>query len=141
VVVIPPLTTNNVWIYLIALVLGGGGVKSVLDFIKEWRSRPSQEERHVSTVDASIITVARARDELADDNDRLRTTLSEERARFDQERARWDAEKELFRKEIAELQAQIRKERAEAERRYDALLERLAELSARHAKPNERENR
>lgn len=128
-----PPDGDNIWFWLISILLTGGGGKFLYDSIKDWRSQPSKDARHVATLDASIVTVAKARDELAEDNARLRATLAEERAWHEAERSRWESEKTRFRQEIAELQAQIRLERDEAERRYAALLARLAELSARHA--------
>lgn len=129
---------DNIWFWLISILLTGGAGKSLFDFVKDWRARPSKGERQVATIDASIVTVAKARDELAEDNARLRAMLDEERTRHDGDRARWDAERASLRREIEELREQIRRERDEAERRYDTLLARLADLSARHAPQEER---
>jgi DNA polymerase sigma len=126
-------TGDNIWLWLISLILTSGTAKVLFDAAKDWRNRVGKDQRHVATIDASIVTVAKARDELAEDNARLRATLAEERAYHEADRKRWEGEKANFRSEIAELQAQIRRERDEAERRYAALLQRLTELSERHA--------
>jgi gamma-glutamyl:cysteine ligase YbdK (ATP-grasp superfamily) len=89
-------------------------------------------------VDANIATVIRARDELEEDNKRLRQTLSEERkqrsedeARHATDRARWLFDQERYRADIARLEAQIRVERDDAAARYDALLETVHKLRLR----------
>lgn len=124
---------DNIWFWLISALLTGGGGKFLYDSVKDWKSQPGREQRHVATIDASIVTVARARDELAEDNALIRATLAEERKHHDHERAIWNAEKVSLREEIEILRVQIRRERDEAEQRYESLLRRLAELSARHA--------
>lgn len=126
-------TGDNIWFWLISVILTTGTGKVIWDSVKDWRNRLTKEQRQVATIDASIVTVAKARDELGEDNARLRAILAEERQRHDTERARWDAERVSLRQEIALLETQIRRERDEAERRYNDLLNRLADLSARHA--------
>ena len=130
------------WVTIFVAVISAGGLKYLYDSFKDWRSAPTPEVRKQSSIDASIVTVSLARDELAEDNQRLREILAEERAngnterqRFERERLSWDAERISLRHEIDLLRAQIEKERQESAERYDLLLKRLAELSARHASP------
>ena len=78
-------------------------------------------------VDASILTVARARDELAEDLSLNRTILKEERARFDAERELWEQERQRFNARIAELEATLERERETARRGYAALEARMHE--------------
>lgn len=131
----PP--TDNPWLWLISLLLAGGGGKFLYDTVRDIRNQirnqPDKSQRHVATLDASLVTVARARDELEEDNSRLRAILAEERSRWDSERTTWNTERSSLRAEIEELKAQIRREREESDRRYDVLLRRLSDLSARHA--------
>lgn len=129
-----PPSGSNAWIFLISALLTGGGAKFLYDMVKDIRNRPTKEQQHVSTIDASIVTIARARDELAEDNSRLRSMIGEERSRWDSERSAWAAERLSLRSEIASLEALIRREREESAARYDALLQRLSDLSARHAR-------
>lgn len=128
-----PPTGDNIWFWLISAILTGGGGKFLYDSFRDWRNQPGPDARRVATIDASIITVARARDELEEDNARLRAMIGEERARWDLDRAAWTAERLSLRAEIEELRAQIWREREESRERYDSLLARLSELSARHA--------
>lgn len=124
---------DNIWVWLVGLIMTTGTAKVIFDGFRDFLNRPSKSQQHVATIDASIITVARARDELVEDNQRLRDEITELRQRHAEDRTRWENEKTAFRREIAELQERIRLERDEAERRYTALLERLSQLSARHA--------
>ena len=135
-----PTSPPESWVAVILVLLSGGGAKFLYDTYKDWRNQPSPAAREVASVEASIVTIARARDELEEDNRRIRLTLHEERTRWDQERARyeseragWQDERIRLRAEIVALEQQIRAERDEAARRYDSLLARVAELSARHA--------
>lgn len=130
---IQPPTADNIWYWLISVVLTGGIGRFAVQAVRDWRNRPMTVDQHVSSIDASIITVARARDELAEDNTRLRQMIVEERERWDAEREAWSAERLTLRNEIASLETLIRRERAESAARYDALLQRLSDLSARHA--------
>lgn len=75
-------------------------------------------------VDASILAIARARDELEDENARLRRVHAEEQAA-------WNAERVRLREEIARLHTEIERVRAEADQRYAALLRRVESLQRR----------
>jgi putative hemolysin len=102
----------------------GGGAKYAYETYKDWKNRPPKEITQNTFVDASIATIARARDELAEDNARLRTTLAEERAQFNAERQRYISD-------INRLEAQIRAERDDFARRYESLLEQVRHLKER----------
>jgi hypothetical protein len=126
-----PNPTSDPWIAVASLLLTGGGAKYAYDVVKDWRNRPPRELRIRTVVDASIATVARARDELEEDNARLRLTLAEERNQFNAERARYLAD-------ISRLEDQVRRERDEyalqasqAATRYNDLLEQIRHLKAR----------
>jgi hypothetical protein len=121
-------STPNAWITLVSIVIAGGGFKYSLDIYKSWKNGPPHELRKQGLVDASIATVARARDELEEDNVRLRQTLAEERKQHTEERVRYLAD-------ITRLEQQIRAERAEAkqrameqDQRYNVLLEQINNL-------------
>lgn len=121
-------STPDPWLSIISLIIGGGGIKYAYDAWKAWKTGPPHELRRQGVVDASIATVARARDELEEDNLRLRQTLAEERKQHAEERLRYLAD-------ITRLEEQIRLERSEAQRRaveqelrYDALLTQVQHL-------------
>lgn len=141
-----PSTGSRLGDTALALLTAGGG-KYAWDAWREYRqrraARPTADQRIREDIDANILTVARARDELAEDNGRLRETLREERAQHastlreereqhDRERQSWWGEREQLREEITLLETQLRAERDEHNRRYDALLEQLADLRHRH---------
>jgi chromosome segregation ATPase len=132
-------TTPSPWVAVFLAIISGGGLKYLYDSLKDWRNATPSEIRKQSVVDASIVTVSRARDELEDDNTRIRkerdddrTAWQNERDRYERERAAWTAERLALRSEIDALREQLLKEREESTRRYDRLLDRLADLSARH---------
>jgi hypothetical protein len=89
-------------------------------------------------VDANIATVARARDELEEDNIRLRMILGEERKQrteverlHTEERARWLTDQRRLRADVNRLEMRLRSEQADAAARYDALLEQVHRLRLR----------
>lgn len=98
----------------IASVIGllGAAAKYVLDWYRDDRrtrgKRPTSDERHRQSIDANILTVAKARDELAEDNASLRATLREEREAHAADRAASLAEREHLRAQIAALEARLR---------------------------------
>jgi len=116
------------WIALFSIFSAGGGLKLAYDGMSAWRNRIPKEMRRV---DASVATVARARDELEADNDRIRVILTEERLRFAAERAEWTNERTRLYADIARLEAQIRLERDQAAARYNSLLEHVHSLQRR----------
>ena len=139
-----PAVNSETWVTLLLAFLGGSGLKSVVDLGRSWaasRGRRTPEEKEAARVDASILSVARARDELEEDNARLREALADERAQNSalrqqhrDDRQGWIAQEAVYRREIAELEARIRNERDEAARRYDQLLEQLSALRLRHTR-------
>jgi len=116
------------WVYMIMGLLSTGSGKFVWDTYKDWRAQPSKAVRESTDIDASIVTVARAKDELEADNARLRQELIDQDARHSRERERWLADQERLRADVARLEAQIRTERLEANQRYDALLQQVERL-------------
>jgi hypothetical protein len=106
----------------------GGGLKLGFDAYRTWKNGPPRDLRNA---DASIATVSRARDQLEDDNNRIRAERDEDRLRFAAERAEWRAEREALRSDIARLEAQIRMEREQAAAWYDSLLEHVHSLQRR----------
>jgi chromosome segregation ATPase len=123
-----PTSTPDPWVTVASVLLTGGGLKYAYDIYKDWKRRPPKALLSVTAVDASIASIARARDELEEDNARLRLTLAEERAQFNAERNRFIAD-------INRLEAQITVERENARRaademqsRYDNLLEQIRHL-------------
>lgn len=125
---------------MIVALIGGGGITALVNALIELRKSPDKGTKKVSNVEQSILTVARARDELEEDNRRLRIQISEDRKLAEHERnahaedrRQWSLERRSLQKEIQDLENQIRIERDESERRYDAILAQVARLSARHA--------
>lgn len=76
----------------------------------------------IAEADQSVTVTAHARDELAEDNRRLRVIITEERTRHAEDRAQWASEKATMRKEIDSLETRAREMLAE-----------LIELKRRHA--------
>lgn len=101
---------TNIAVALIA----AGLLNYARDAFKAFRARKvagtpeAREALHVATADQSLIVVARARDELVEDNVRLRLTISEERTRHAEDRAQWARDKAILRGEIDSLEAKLR---------------------------------
>lgn len=72
-------------------------------------------------IDANLLTVAKAKDELEADNERLRQEREETAVRHAAERAEWAQERASLRAEIADMEMKLR-----------SLLDELAELRTRH---------
>lgn len=130
--------TPDPWITGIVALLTGGGGKFAYDAFVQWRASPPRGIRQQSLVDANIATVARARDELEEDNVRLRTIIAEERKQraeverlHESDRTRWDLDRERLRADVDRLERRLRAEQAEASARYDALLIQVHQLQAR----------
>jgi len=133
-----PSSTSTTFVTIFTTLVGAGGLGYGYNIIKAYAGRPTRGVRQQRVVDASIVTVARARDELEEDNLRIRATLAEERKnwasereRFERDRAAWDTDRARFRAEIAALEQRIVEERAAAATRYDALLTQVQHLRAR----------
>ena len=126
------------YIAIVATILTAGGGKYVWEAVKAFRGGPPRASRRLTAVDANIATVARARDELEQDNARLREILMEERKqraedeiRHAGERARWLADQERLRADVNRLEERLRLERTESAARYDGLLEQVHQLRLR----------
>jgi vacuolar-type H+-ATPase subunit I/STV1 len=112
---------------LVALI-AAGLLSYVKDAVKAFRARhqartpEGRDALHVTAADQSLVVVVKARDELEEDNRRLRETLTEDRMRYSEDRSRWDAEKRQMRDEIDSLEAKLR-----------AMLTEVEALKSRHA--------
>jgi hypothetical protein len=125
------------WVTAFGGFLTAGGLKFVYDMIKSWRDHPPAV-RDAAVVDLNISAVARARDELIEDNLRLREERLEQDARHAAERQQWLDEKGRLRADVARLETELRAERAasilreqEAQKRYDSLLVQVQHLGRR----------
>lgn len=112
---------------LVALI--GAGVLRYLEAVTRWLIRrrvtatPAGQRAAVLTeADQTVAVVAHARDELAEDNRRLRAIIGETRTQHAEDRAQWAAEKATMRSEIDSLETRAREMLAE-----------LIELKRRHA--------
>lgn len=140
---------SSPWVLIVTAIVSAGGIKYVYDLTRQWMSKVPAGLITDTLAAASIATVARARDELEEDNLRIRATLAEERQNWAQERSRmlaeqaidreryqreqslWEQDRMRFRAEIAALEQQIVKERVEAAARSDALLKQVQHLRQR----------
>lgn len=105
-------------------------------------SRPEvveQQKVHaaVAEADASLAVVARSRDELEDDNRRLREQNELERARFDEDRAAWRAERVEMLAERAEMRADLDR----MEGRLREALDEVQALKERYRKQEQEESK
>lgn len=131
-------TTDEPALLMIIGLLGGGGGKLLFDFYKAYKEGPPKALWAVTLADANIASVAKARDELIEDNMRLRAERIEQDARHAAERAQWLADQNRLRADVQRLEEQIRTERAEANLRYDALLRQIQVLGLRTDEMKER---
>lgn len=119
--------TSAVTDILTALITGG-----LLSFARDaWRAWKTRQHAHspegmesarVASANDSLLVVVKARDELEEDNRRLRETITEERARAAEDRAQAALEKSAMRAEIDSLEAKLR-----------AMLTEVEALKNRHA--------
>jgi outer membrane murein-binding lipoprotein Lpp len=123
------------WIGLAGLLLSGGTVKIFIDIWREWRGTPTRKQRQV---DANIKILASTRDELIEDNNRLRAELVDQHDRHEKDRMQWLADREQLRSDIVRLEKQIQEERRasaarerEAQERYDRLWDTVQQLRQR----------
>lgn len=116
---------------------GGGGGVAVLGFVRDWlnkrRSAPSR-------MDANVLTVGLARDQLAADNERLRAEIRETSERHANERSEWYQERAeknrahaLDRAEWERREDAMRAEIDELEQKVRALLDEVVSLRSRHS--------
>lgn len=110
--------------------------RAVRAIIAKYRaSRPEAIERRkihnaVAEADESLAVVARARDELEEDNARLRTQMIEERQRYDKDRDYWrlrDSERE---QENAAMRAELTKMEGRLREALDEVLQLKARFNA-----------
>lgn len=130
--------TPDPWVAGVLALLTGGGAKFIYDTFRQWRNAPPRAARNQIVVDANIATVARARDELEEDNTRLRVMLMESNAQraemerlHSEERARWLFDQQRLRADVDRLEERLRIERSEAAARYDELLRQVHQLRLR----------
>ncbi len=98
---------------------GGAGV-AIVGAIRDWTQK---RRTQISSLDANMLTVGLARDQLAADNDRLRRERGEDAARHAADRAEWAKERAEMRAEIDALEAKLRD-----------MLDELVELRLRSAR-------
>jgi predicted nucleic acid-binding Zn-ribbon protein len=110
----PPFDLTQIAVALIA----GGGLQYVVGFL---RDRKRVKDATPREIDANILTVSKAKDELEADNARLRAERAEDVARHAGERAEWMRERAALRQEIADMENKLR-----------SLLDEIAELRTRH---------
>lgn len=111
---------------LVALI--GAGVLRYVEYVARWYARRraaatpvGQRLAALTEADQSVTVVAHARDELAEDNRRLRVMLSEERQRRVEDNAASIARETVMRAEINALELKIR-----------AVLTEVEEMKRRH---------
>lgn len=88
-------------------VVAAGGLTLAREAVKARRARQAATTP-VAVADSSLLVVAKARDELEEDNVRLRVLIGEERTRHAEDRAVWAKEKAALRAEIDTLEAKLR---------------------------------
>jgi molecular chaperone GrpE (heat shock protein) len=109
------------WVPVIVALIGAGALRYVEHIVRgllQRRQAATPEGREAATVAAvstSLAVVASARDELAEDNRRLRVMLSEERTRRAEDNAQHAAKEAGMRAEIDALEAKVRAVLAEFE--------------------------
>jgi hypothetical protein len=112
------------WVWVFAILVSGGGLGYVRDFVKQrriTRETPKPVRERVAAnaaIDSSLTVIAKARDELADDNVAVREALREERENamtlrgeirttreeHARDRERWAREREGYLTRIRELE-------------------------------------
>jgi hypothetical protein len=122
------MSSPNPWITVAVAAMGAGGVKYLYELVRGLVNRPPGALRKQGLVDANIASVALARDELVEDNVRLRQEIREQDIRHKEERARWLEDQKRLREDIARLEAQIIRERDDAATRYNHLLVQVQSL-------------
>lgn len=113
------------WTQIFVALITAGALTYIRDGIKAFRARRGAKQPEartsaaISTVDQALAVVARSRDELEADNERLRRQGDEDRARYEADRARWDLREAAMREEIAALETKLRALLAEVEQMKD----------------------
>lgn len=113
------------WSAILVALITAGLLKYAVDFLKWLRQRHEDKQpealrsTQIATVDQSLAVVARARDELEADNNRLRTQLAESDARHEAERSRWEIRDAARRAEIEVLESKLRQLLTEVEKLKD----------------------
>jgi chromosome segregation ATPase len=113
------------WTVILTTLISAGLLKAAIDLVK-WiykrrqdravaASPEGQKAAQLATVDQSLAVVARARDELEADNERLRREITEKDARHASELAYRDAREAAYREEIVRLESKVREILAELE--------------------------
>jgi hypothetical protein len=126
--------TSDPYLGLIAAALTGGTFKVLLDLYKTWKNGPPAELKGVTLADANLASVAKARDELIEDNIRLRQQQLEQDERHARERTVWLAEQDRLRKDIADMETRIERMRAQVDllgQQNEALMRQVRNLGLR----------
>lgn len=116
----PEVTSGNLTEIGALATLLGSGVAWVVNVLRARHRERAAEPQN--KLDANLITVVRARDELEADNDRLRGQMREEREQHANERAEWARERSSLREQVEHLESRLR-----------ALLDEVTELKTRTA--------
>jgi chromosome segregation ATPase len=101
------------WVWLVSILVSGGLFGYIRDWVKQRRitkETPQTVREQISVnsaTDSSLSIVARARDELAEDNDRLRAELADERENLKVLRSTIYREREDWSKREARYLARI----------------------------------
>lgn len=112
----------EVWSQLAGGSLLLGLLKYVVDAMNARRkNRRSPVQVRQADVDANILTVAKARDELAEDNDRLRAEIRDLIERHAADRREWERREAALKAEVDRLETRLR-----------SLLEEVLDLRTRH---------
>lgn len=106
------------WVTIIVAVITYGGglyLKELVQFLRKrvQQSGPERQEeqkihRAVAEHESSMLAIAKARDELIEDNQRLREERREQDARHAADRAEWARERGEMRRDIEEMETRLR---------------------------------
>lgn len=106
------------WLTLLGILVTGGLFSYARDLIKflaqrRRQSAPERKEQQkihdaVAQADASLLVVAKSRDELLEDNQRLREERREQDSRHAAERAEWAAERAALKRDIEAMENRLR---------------------------------
>ena len=127
--------TPTSWIIAFGTLLTGSGGKLAYDIFKVYKSgspKPTKEMNALTVVDGNLNAVIKARDELIEDNVRLRAERIEQDARHAAERQQWLSDQNRLRADYSTLEAQIRAERDASRQREQESQQREQELQARY---------
>lgn len=124
------MTKDPIWLTIFSALIGAGGLGYITDWLKQRRlnnATPKSVRDTISAnaaVDSSLAVVTKARDELGEDNERLRGLLETERENAEVLRRTLYREREQHARERHDWEARESRHLA----RIDALEQRVTEL-------------